>query len=89
MARQVNMLAEDTSRIILKNHTKQRMRQRNITMKHVVECLRQGTCAGGDWPHQNPQGEWVCNMVRCVAGLDVQVATRVIWDEKIIVVTVF
>lgn len=87
MARHVNVLAEDSHNIIITNHARERMEQRNITRRHVVTCLRKGRVA--ETPYKSVKGDWRCSVVRTVSGMDVSVQIAIDFKEQLIVVTVF
>ncbi|MBF0168853.1 MAG: DUF4258 domain-containing protein [Alphaproteobacteria bacterium] len=78
--------AEDTSRIVLTRHAELRMRQRRITMKQVIACLRLGVMTEG--PALDIKGCWTCRVERMVAGDNVKVALAIDPVAKIIIITV-
>lgn len=83
----VRKISEDTSNIILTDHAKERMKERNITFSHVLGCLRKGHVSEG--PYQGLKGDWKCNLTRAVAGIDITVTVVVDEETKVIVITVF
>lgn len=89
MARHINRIAKDTSNVIFTGHARKRMRQRKITTRHAVTCLREGSCDCEEWPFQNEHGEWCCKMIRKVAGLEVTLAVAVNWNTNIIIITTY
>lgn len=89
MARHIRRIAEDSNNIIFTGHARQRMQQRKITSRHVITCLREGSCDNKEWPYQNESGEWCCRMIRKVAGLEVTLAVAVNWNKNIIIITTY
>lgn len=82
----IRAAAEDTSQIIVTRHAEQRMRQRRITMRQVVACLRLGVMTEG--PALDIKGCWSCRIERMVAGDDVKVALAIDPLAKVIIITV-
>ncbi|MDD2608828.1 MAG: DUF4258 domain-containing protein [Giesbergeria sp.] len=90
MLRLVREAAQDSSRVFFEPHAKQRMRQRKITPKHVLACLRQGAIE--EPAHLNIRGNWKCTLRHIYAGDEVRVVAVLEQDEAgnwIAVVTVF
>lgn len=56
-------------------HAQQRMRERKINMRQVLEVLRNGTCVSG--PTNDQYGDWRIKLRRMVAGKRVQVVVVV------------
>lgn len=88
MARHVNRLASESSgNVILTDHAKERMQERNVTFKHIITCLQKGRVIEG--PYLDLKGCWKCTMVRAVSGLEITVVTAVDFENKLIVVTTY
>lgn len=65
-------------------HFQKRLRERRITMRQVIEVLRQGTAVDG--PKKDEWGDWRVKLQRRVAGKRVQVVVAV-KEEYLDVVT--
>lgn len=63
----VHRLATDTDNILWSTHALERMVERGITDKMVVEVLQKGDCKGSATAGANP-GEWKLKLVRRVKG---------------------
>ncbi len=87
IARHVHRLAEDSDNVKITKHARNRMKERNITRRHVLSCLRKGRVVEG--PYRDVHGCWRCTMVRAVSGMDVSAAVAVSFEDEAIVVTVF
>lgn len=78
-------LAEDTNNIVLTMHCKGRMKERDITMHHILRCLRGGYLS--EQPHRNMQGNWQFNMCHVTAGAEVEIGVAIDWPSKLIILT--
>jgi hypothetical protein len=90
MLRIIRELAQDSGNVFIEPHAKKRMKQRQITLTQVLECLRKGSI---DEPaHENIRGNWKCTLCLQHAGDLVRLVAVLEKDEKgdwIAVVTVF
>lgn len=59
-------IAQDSHRVIITLHAKQRMRERRINTKQVFECLRTGQIA--EPVHKTLQGDWKATLEYLYAG---------------------
>lgn len=66
-------------------HIRQRMDERNISMRQALEVLRKGKAISG--PTQDDYGDWRLKLLRKVAGRRVQVVVAVL-EKHLTVVTV-
>ncbi|MDH5722926.1 MAG: DUF4258 domain-containing protein [Alphaproteobacteria bacterium] len=86
LMRLIREIAQDTGNVILTDHAKEQMKERNITFPHILGCLRQGQVTEG--PYQSVKGDWTCNLTRAVAGIDITAVVAVDLKCKAIIVTV-
>lgn len=90
MLRIIRELAQDSSKVRIKKHARQRMRERDITMPQVLACLRRGSIA--EPAHESIKGDWKCTLRYQQAGDDVHMAVAIEKDDGgnwVAVVTVF
>jgi hypothetical protein len=90
MVRIIRQLAQDSCNVFICKHARKRMRQRKITNKQVLTCLRLGLIY--EPAHQDIDGSWKCTLQHRWAGDEVRVAAALHRDkdgEWIAVVTVF
>ncbi|WP_240647972.1 DUF4258 domain-containing protein [Pararobbsia silviterrae] len=91
MLRLVREAARDSGRVFVVAHAKRRMRERQITLTQVLDCLRRGSIC--EPACVNIHGHWQCTLARRHAGDDIRVATvlerRDDAGQWVIVVTVF
>lgn len=90
MLRIVRDLAAKSENVFFEPHARQRMKQRHISPKQVMACLRHGVI---DEPaHENIRGNWKCTLRHHHAGDLIRVVAAIDRDEDgnwIAVVTVF
>jgi hypothetical protein len=80
------LLAADTANMRLEHpHVQQRITQRGVTMRQVLEVLRAGACVSG--PTLDPYNDWRIKLRKVVAGRRVQVVVAV-KESRFFVVTV-
>ena len=60
-------------------HVKQRMGERNLNMRQVLECIRNGSRVGS--PIKDEYGDWRLKLRRLVAGRRVQVVVAIKEDH--------
>lgn len=82
----VRALAADSENIHWDEpHVRNRMNERNVSMRQVLEVLRKGSVVSG--PTLDEWGDWRIKLKRRVAGRRVQVAVAV-KEKHLVVVTV-
>lgn len=85
--RKLRELAADTGRIdLVQPHFRDRLRQRGITIRQVLDVLREGEAAGG--PKLDDYGDWRIKVERLSAGRKVRVWV-VVQADRAVVVTVY
>lgn len=67
-------------------HFQAQLAKRDLTMRHVRECLRDGEPA--DEPKRDKYGDWRLKLRRVVAGRKVQVVAAVKISGRVVAVTV-
>ena len=73
--KKLRAIAVDSHRVVLTDHAKQRMKQRRITLRQVLECLRRGRI---DEPaHVTIHGDWKATLEHQYAGDVVRVAVAI------------
>lgn len=80
----------NTIKVVLTNHAKRRMRERKITRKDVLCCLRHGKIISG--PVRSEEGNWEIKMSSLEAGEKVNVVAALDRDYRgglIVVVTTY
>ena len=77
---------EKSSNIKLTKHARERMKQRDITFRQIINCLRKGAIFEN--PYQE-NGRWTCRVTRRCAGEELNVAVRLDPPKKVIVITTF
>jgi hypothetical protein len=83
----VRELAGDSGNIIFLPHASQRMKQRRITPKMVLECLLRGVIVEG--PVLSQKGTWELAMLRMAAGQKLRVALAIDLPSRLIIITVY
>jgi hypothetical protein len=85
--KRIHEAALQTERVVVSNHARERMREREIDDADVFRVLRQGTVV--DEPEPAEPGEWKCKIVRRIRGSrDVGVVTIILQDGRLFVKTV-
>lgn len=90
LRRLISETAQDTARVYLTAHAKQRMHERKINRAQVFDCLRNGLVS--EPARTNLHGHWQCTLTRRNAGDEISVAAALERAEDgnwIVVVTVF
>jgi hypothetical protein len=86
LVERTHALAKKSENVFLDHpHTKQRMRERKVTIRQILDVLRQGK--GIDGPTLDKHGDWRIKLKRFSAGRTVQVVV-VVKDSYLEVVTV-
>lgn len=83
----IQEIAKDTSRIVILDHAKRRMRKRRITPSQVFSCLRKGIVTEG--PALDDKGFWRCTMRRLAAGEEVTVVVSFNSRDRVLVITAY
>ena len=73
--RKLRAIVIDNHRIVLTKHAKQRMRQRRINQRQIMECLRKGRIC--EPAHLSIQGDWKATLVHQYAGDAVRIAVAI------------
>lgn len=80
---------QDTSRIELTSHARERMKTRRVSFRQVLECLRQGRVC--ESAHLTVHGDWKATLLHQYAGDVVRIAValrRTGDDDFAVVITV-
>jgi len=81
LEKRVKELAADSGNIRFQSfHVKERMDERNLNMRQVLECLRNGSRAGD--PIKDEYGDWRLKLRMLVAGRRVQVVVAIKADPS-------
>jgi Domain of unknown function (DUF4258) len=83
----VRELAGDSGNIIFRPHALQRMKQRRVTPKMVLQCLLLGVIVEG--PVFSLKGTWEMAMQRMAAGERLRVALAIDLPSRLIIITVY
>ena len=73
--RKLRAIVRDSDRIVLTKHAKQRMGQRRINQRQIMECLRKGRIY--EPVHLTIQGDWKATLEHQYAGDVVRVAVAI------------
>ncbi len=82
-------IVKDSHLVVLTRHAKQRMRERRINLRQVMECLRKGRIC--EPAHVTIHGDWMATLEHRYAGETVRVAVAIVREkdgELAVVVTV-
>lgn len=85
--RTVRDLAGHSANVVVVDHARQRMAQRDIALEEVLHVLRYGKCE--EEPQPGHGSDWRAKMVGSATGRDMVVATAVTMQGKLVVVTVW
>lgn len=87
----IKACSEDSARVRVTEHAFQKMKERGITLKQVLNCLKSGNISEG--PYQEAGKEtWKCNVDGISAGQFIRVVVAIdmrVTPEQSIVVTAF
>jgi Domain of unknown function (DUF4258) len=83
--RLVRELAADSGRVGLTHHCRQRMQERDITLRQILNCLQKGAITEG--PAIDIYGNWKMDIYRRADDLTCAVAIQ--WRARLVVITVF
>jgi Domain of unknown function (DUF4258) len=70
--KRLRLAASDSARIVVVAHAKARMRERNINLGQVVQCLQKGSIS--EPAHLTPFGDWKATVTHRSAGDNISVA---------------
>ena len=73
--RKLRAIVMDSDRVVLTSHAKWRMRQRRISQRQMLECLRKGHIC--EPAHLTIQGDWKATLEHQYAGDLVRVAVAI------------
>jgi hypothetical protein len=87
LERKIAELALDSRNIEFDHpHFQQRMKERSLVMRQVLECIRQGSIIGQ--PKKDQWGDWRVKLQRYVAGRRVQVVVAYKGDRLAVVTAI-
>ncbi len=81
----IRELAADSGNVIILRHCRERMEQRGITIRQILQCLRKGTIQEG--PFLNDHCSWQVTMARHAAGDEISCVVAI--EGNLIVITTF
>jgi tRNA(His) 5'-end guanylyltransferase len=73
--RRLRAIASDSGRVIVTRHAKQRMRERGINLRQIMDCLRRGRIV--ESAHVTIHGDWKATLEHQSAGDRVRVAAGI------------
>ena len=73
--KKLRAIAKDSDRVVLTKHAKQRMRQRRINQRQILECLRNGRIR--EPAHLTIHGDWKATVEHQYAGDTVRVVVAI------------
>jgi len=73
--KKLRAIVKDSSRVVLTKHAKQRMKERRINQRQVMECLGKGRIC--EPAHLTIQGDWKATLEHQYAGDLVRVAVAI------------
>ena len=73
--RKLRAIAKDSHRVVLTKHAKQRMKQRRVNYRQVMECLHKGHIS--EPAHLNIHGDWMATLEHRYAGDVVRVVVAI------------
>ncbi|MCH7694017.1 MAG: DUF4258 domain-containing protein [Proteobacteria bacterium] len=83
----IREIAAETSRVVILDHARRRMRRRRISPTQVYSCIRMGVITEG--PSQDMKGYWRCTMQRFAAGEEITIVVSFNSRESLLVITVY
>ena len=86
VVKRVHAIAGDTDKIRWTKHARERIREREITSRQVLEVLRRGRGVG---PAQREEGEWKIILEKPQAGREIRVVVTMEGHDELTVVTVW
>ena len=73
--KKLRVIVKDSDRVVLTKHAKQRMRQRRINQRQIMECLRKGRIC--EPAHLTIHGDWMATLEHQYAGDAVRVVVAI------------
>lgn len=73
--KKLRVIAKESDRVVLTRHAKQRMKQRRINQRQVMECLRRGRVC--EPAHLTIHGDWMATLEHRYAGDMVRVVVAI------------
>ena len=73
--KKLRVIAKDSHRVVLTKHAKQRMKQRRINQRQIMECLRKGQIH--EPAHLTVHGDWKATLEHQYAGDVVRVVVAI------------
>jgi hypothetical protein len=86
----VREVAEDTRKLKLSKHARERMAERSFTSSQIFTCIRRGAIY--EPVHQDVRGDWKCTLRHVWAGDEIKVAIALKRNDRgdwIAILTVF
>jgi len=83
----IRSMAQESARVFVVTHARNRQRTRNITRRQIINCLQKGSITEG--PVLNTHGNWQVNVSRLAAGEEITCTVAIEWERRLVVVTVF
>ena len=77
--KKLRAIVKDSHRVVLTKHAKQRMRQRRINQRQIIECLRKGRIC--EAAHMSIHGDWMATLEHQYAGDAVRVVVAIEQQE--------
>ena len=73
--KKLRVIAKESDRVVLTRHAKQRMKQRRINQRQVMQCLRRGRVC--EPAHLTIHGDWMATLEHRYAGDMVRVVVAI------------
>jgi hypothetical protein len=73
--KKLRAIVKDSDRVVLTKHAKQRMRQRRVNQRQMMECLRKGLIC--EPAHLTIHGDWMATLEHQYAGDAVRVVVAI------------
>ena len=83
----IRELAEDSANIIIVPHCSEAMRERDVTMRHLLLTLREGHVVGR--PSIDEYGDWRCQLKKRCSGRRVTVIAGIHDRRELYVITTY
>ena len=68
-----DLASNQTHKVRFGQHAKQRMTERNVTIRQVFDVLKNANSYFTERPHPTPRGSWKCNLLGIAAGERIEV----------------
>ncbi|MEM6649324.1 MAG: DUF4258 domain-containing protein [Pseudomonadota bacterium] len=83
----VREITQNSSCVLFTSHALERMKQRDVTTRHVMNVLRKGHIYD-DPIWNNKHQNWSVNILQRTAGAEIEIVAAIDWPSKLMVVTV-